>query len=218
MNSFSKNRFDLKSGSFETLIKLADEGLGMTLLPYLNADSLTTEKKKNLKFRCTHVSHRGGAAENLENTMTAFKHAHNLGTEMLEIDCHITKDGIVVVSHDDLLERTTGKNVKITETNFSDLPPMKSTLDVTFCKNIGLNGLKIIEEIANKKKDTVNILTHCNAGWLATIDWGTATSPIYHAHQKGIKVHGYDSMNNYYDVNLKKARCKILKTYKTIIF
>jgi methylthioribose-1-phosphate isomerase len=61
--------------------------------------------------------------------------------------------------------------------------------DEGFCKNIGLNGLKIIEEIFNKKKDTVNILTHCNAGWLATIDWGTATSPIYHAHQKGIKVH-----------------------------
>ena len=61
--------------------------------------------------------------------------------------------------------------------------------DENFCKNIGLNGLKIIEDIANKKKDIVNILTHCNAGWLATIDWGTATSPIYHAHQKGIKVH-----------------------------
>ena len=61
--------------------------------------------------------------------------------------------------------------------------------DVSFCKNIGLNGLKIIEEISARKKDTVNILTHCNAGWLATIDWGTATSPIYHAHQKGIKVH-----------------------------
>ena len=61
--------------------------------------------------------------------------------------------------------------------------------DVEFCRNIGLNGLKIIEEIYKKKKDTVNILTHCNAGWLATIDWGTATSPIYHAHQKGIKVH-----------------------------
>ena len=61
--------------------------------------------------------------------------------------------------------------------------------DVKFCKNIGLNGLKIIEEIYNKKKDTVNILTHCNAGWLATINWGTATSPIYHAHKKGIKVH-----------------------------
>ena len=61
--------------------------------------------------------------------------------------------------------------------------------DVNFCKKIGLNGLKIIKEISNKKKDTVNILTHCNAGWLATIDWGTATSPIYHAHQKGLKVH-----------------------------
>ena len=61
--------------------------------------------------------------------------------------------------------------------------------DIEFCKNIGLSGLKIIEEIAKKKKDTVNILTHCNAGWLATIDWGTATSPIYQAHQKGIKVH-----------------------------
>ena len=61
--------------------------------------------------------------------------------------------------------------------------------DVNFCKNIGTNGLKIIEEIYKKKKSTINILTHCNAGWLATIDWGTATSPIYHAHQKGIKVH-----------------------------
>ncbi len=61
--------------------------------------------------------------------------------------------------------------------------------DVKFCENIGLNGLKIIEEIYDKKKDTVNILTHCNAGWLATINWGTATSPIYHAHKKGIPVH-----------------------------
>ena len=61
--------------------------------------------------------------------------------------------------------------------------------DIIFCEQIGLNGLKIIEKIAEKKKDTVNILTHCNAGWLATIDWGTATSPIYHAHKKGIKVH-----------------------------
>ena len=61
--------------------------------------------------------------------------------------------------------------------------------DEKFCEKIGLNGLKIIEEIYNKKKDTVNILTHCNAGWLATINWGTATSPIYHAHKKGIPIH-----------------------------
>ena len=61
--------------------------------------------------------------------------------------------------------------------------------DEGFCESIGINGLKIIEEIYNKKKDTVNILTHCNAGWLATINWGTATSPIYHAHKKGIPIH-----------------------------
>jgi len=61
--------------------------------------------------------------------------------------------------------------------------------DEKFCENIGINGLRIIEEIYNKKKSTVNILTHCNAGWLATINWGTATSPIYHAHKRGIPVH-----------------------------
>ena len=61
--------------------------------------------------------------------------------------------------------------------------------DEKFCENIGINGFRIIEEIHNKKKSTVNILTHCNAGWLATINWGTATSPIYHAHKKGIPVH-----------------------------
>jgi methylthioribose-1-phosphate isomerase len=61
--------------------------------------------------------------------------------------------------------------------------------DEKFCENIGINGLRIIEEIYDKKKETVNILTHCNAGWLATINWGTATSPIYHAHKKGIPVH-----------------------------
>ena len=57
--------------------------------------------------------------------------------------------------------------------------------DEKFCENIGIFGLKIIEDIYNKKKNTVNILTHCNAGWLATINWGTATSPIYHAQKKG---------------------------------
>ena len=58
------------------------------------------------------------------------------------------------------------------------------------CRMIGGHGLKIIEEISKKKKgETVNILTHCNAGWLACVDYGTAISPIYLAHDKGIKVH-----------------------------
>ena len=61
--------------------------------------------------------------------------------------------------------------------------------DEKFCNQIGLNGLKLIEKTYKKKNQTVNILTHCNAGWLATINWGTATSAIYHAHKKGIPVH-----------------------------
>lgn len=62
--------------------------------------------------------------------------------------------------------------------------------DVEINRQIGLNGVKIIEEIAAAKKGKpVNILTHCNAGWLATVDWGTATAPIYMAHEKGIPLH-----------------------------
>lgn len=58
------------------------------------------------------------------------------------------------------------------------------------CRQIGNHGLKLIEEISEKKKGApVNILTHCNAGWLACIDFGTATAPIYFAHDKGIPVH-----------------------------
>ncbi len=62
--------------------------------------------------------------------------------------------------------------------------------DAEFCRRLGEHGLKIIEEISKRKNgEVVNILTHCNAGWLAFVDWGSATSPIYHAHDKGIKVH-----------------------------
>jgi methylthioribose-1-phosphate isomerase len=58
------------------------------------------------------------------------------------------------------------------------------------CRQIGKHGLKIIEAISKKKKGApVNILTHCNAGWLACIDYGTVTAPIYLAHEKGIRVH-----------------------------
>ena len=62
-------------------------------------------------------------------------------------------------------------------------------MEIEFSSKIGDFGLKIIEEIYSQKRQTVNILTHCNAGWLACIDWGTATAPIYKAHQKGIPVH-----------------------------
>ncbi len=62
--------------------------------------------------------------------------------------------------------------------------------DVETCRMIGVHGLPIIEEIAARKKgEVVNILTHCNAGMLGCVEWGTITSPIYQAVQKGIKVH-----------------------------
>ena len=63
--------------------------------------------------------------------------------------------------------------------------------DVETCRQIGVHGLELLKSHAAKKKkgEPVNILTHCNAGWIACVDWGTATSPIYQAHDAGLKVH-----------------------------
>jgi len=62
--------------------------------------------------------------------------------------------------------------------------------DAEQCRMIGQHGLKLIEKIAGKKAGkTVNVLTHCNAGWLAFVDYGSATSPIYAAHDRGLPVH-----------------------------
>lgn len=62
--------------------------------------------------------------------------------------------------------------------------------DADFCRRIGGHGLELIEAVAAKKPGkTVHILTHCNAGWLAFVDYGSATAPIYAAFDKGIPVH-----------------------------
>jgi methylthioribose-1-phosphate isomerase len=63
--------------------------------------------------------------------------------------------------------------------------------DVDLCSSLGEHGKVIIEEMWNNKckPERINVLTHCNAGWLATVDWGTALSPIYKAHDAGIPVH-----------------------------
>jgi methylthioribose-1-phosphate isomerase len=63
-------------------------------------------------------------------------------------------------------------------------------VEIECSSRIGDHGLVLIEEISKKKNgQTINILTHCNAGWLACIDWGTALAPVYKAHKKGISVH-----------------------------
>ena len=62
--------------------------------------------------------------------------------------------------------------------------------DADYCRRIGEHGLTLIEKIAARKPgEPVNVLTHCNAGWLAFVDYGSATAPIYAAHDKGIPVH-----------------------------
>ncbi|GHV87200.1 methylthioribose-1-phosphate isomerase [Spirochaetia bacterium] len=62
--------------------------------------------------------------------------------------------------------------------------------DADSCRRIGLHGAEIIKSIAAKKRgEPVNILTHCNAGWLAFVDYGSALSPVYAAHDNGVKVH-----------------------------
>ena len=61
--------------------------------------------------------------------------------------------------------------------------------DAESCRAIGRNGLQLIDPIARRKQARVNILTHCNAGWLATVDYGTALAPVYAAHDAGLDVH-----------------------------
>jgi methylthioribose-1-phosphate isomerase len=62
--------------------------------------------------------------------------------------------------------------------------------DAEFCRRIGEHGVHLIEAIAQRKGgEPVNVLTHCNAGWLAFVDYGTATAPIYAAHDRGIPIH-----------------------------
>lgn len=61
--------------------------------------------------------------------------------------------------------------------------------DAEQCRYIGVHGLSILKELSSERKDALNLLTHCNAGWLACMDYGTATAPIYLAQDAGIKLH-----------------------------
>ncbi len=92
---------------------------------------------------------------------------------------------------DMVMERLEGKEnpMEIIELTFSTAVNFMNQ-EVDACKRIGENGLPVIEKIYSEKKgEPVQIMTHCNAGWLATVEYGTATAPIYLAHDKGIPVH-----------------------------
>uniref|UniRef100_A0AAY5EKH0 GP-PDE domain-containing protein n=1 Tax=Electrophorus electricus TaxID=8005 RepID=A0AAY5EKH0_ELEEL len=89
-------------------------GYVLTSALLLRCPSLLHRRRRET-FRSRHISHRGGAGENLENTMAAFRHAVELGTDMLELDCHLTKDEQVVVLHDSNLRRLTGVDADISD-------------------------------------------------------------------------------------------------------
>ncbi|XP_053789212.1 lysophospholipase D GDPD3-like isoform X2 [Vidua chalybeata] len=78
------------------------------------------------------VAHRGGAGERIENTMEAFENAVRQGCDWLELDVRRTRDGVVVVCHDRELWRQSGRHLDVTRTDFRDLPPYRSPLEVTF--------------------------------------------------------------------------------------
>ncbi|XP_027726258.1 lysophospholipase D GDPD1 isoform X1 [Vombatus ursinus] len=108
-------------------------GYVVTSFLLLKYPTLLHQRKKQ-RFLSKHISRRGGAGENLENTMAAFRHAVNMRTDMLELDCHMTKDEQVVVSHDGNLKRSTGINVNISDLKYCELPPYLGKLDITFQK------------------------------------------------------------------------------------
>ncbi|KAK3084079.1 hypothetical protein FSP39_007822 [Pinctada imbricata] len=97
-------------------------------------------RKKTLKFFPTHISHRGGAGENIENTMTAFHHALEVGTEMLEIDCHLTRDGHVIVSHDSSLKRSCECEGQVADFDYKDLPLLKERHKLDFQQSFTYDG------------------------------------------------------------------------------
>ncbi|XP_048837510.1 lysophospholipase D GDPD1-like isoform X1 [Brienomyrus brachyistius] len=117
-----------------------------TVLGYVLASVLLLKcpsllhRRKRETFRGMHISHRGGAGENLENTMAAFRHAVELGTDMLELDCHLTKDEQVVVSHDTHLQRSTGVDAYVSDLTYEELPPYLCKLDVAFKREFVCEG------------------------------------------------------------------------------
>lgn len=106
------------------------------------------------------ASHRGGAGEFIENTMAAFNNSVNLGIDLLEIDVQETADGVIVVSHDDDIYRCTGAKIKISETNYEELPCYKNNTFLQFdrvqCHSTQADfKFVILDDLFTKHKDII---------------------------------------------------------------
>ncbi|XP_029914113.1 lysophospholipase D GDPD3a [Myripristis murdjan] len=129
---------------------------------YLLKNPHILHKRKCTVFHSKHISHRGGCGERIESTMEAFTHAVEQGTGMLELDCHVTHDGHVVVSHDENLLRQTGHDVTLSSLDLKDLPLYKERLEVTFYAGRYSSGadrkFALLEDLFRKFPDVpVNI-------------------------------------------------------------
>ncbi|CAN9505731.1 unnamed protein product [Ophioblennius macclurei] len=117
--------------SFLFFVLPALGGYGLISI-YLLKNPHILHRRKRPAFYSTHISHRGGSGERIESTMEAFTHAVERGTQMLEIDCHLTQDGHVVISHDEDLRRQTGLDKTISSLDWQNFPQYKERLEVTF--------------------------------------------------------------------------------------
>ncbi|MDL1974989.1 MAG: S-methyl-5-thioribose-1-phosphate isomerase [Deltaproteobacteria bacterium] len=116
---------------------------------------------------CEEVKLAGEKLISSRPTAVNLKYAIDL--MMDEVNCAGSREGMI--------DRLFHLSVRLTED------------EVIRCRKIGEHGVSLISDLYKKSGRLVNILTHCNAGWLACVDYGTATSPIYLAHEQGIPVH-----------------------------
>jgi len=123
--------------------------------------------KSDPKNWCEEVNLEGESLMLSRPTAVNLEYAVNL--MIREVNCAGSREGMI--------ERLFHLAVQLSEKEFYN------------CKQIGEHGVSIIRDLHIKNGKTVNILTHCNAGWLACVDYGTATAPIYLAHDQGIPVH-----------------------------
>jgi len=118
---------------------------------YYYPEIIPRRKRNDLsKYNFLVISHRGGSGESNENTLSAFKHSSDVGVDVFELDCHMTKDGKVVVAHDNNLSRLCGVERLISETNYDDLP----LLLTEHTEDIFLDINKELEHLTPSKEAT----------------------------------------------------------------